>query len=203
MIYLDDLLRGNDFDHVVAGLARPLRERFAFPSLHQLGVVVPDVEKAAAVLENDGFEPFFVARGAPVFWQEKGRRHRVSDKMGLAYHQGIEIELLEPLQGSDFYHSALDPSGRPVLQHLGFLVEDVDRWGEKLASAGLGVWVRGQLKTGPVKTDFAYMDPLEDDGLIMEFIVWRCFGQRFHPRSAIAHTIGRIQQWTGKRCWSL
>ena len=203
MIYLDELLRGKRFHHKVAGLARPLRERFAFPPLHQLGIVVPDVEEAAAQLETDGFGPFFIARGAPVVWQEKGRRHRVSGKMGLAYHLGIEIELLEPLQGSDFYHHALDPSGRPVVQHIGFLVEDVDRWGKKLAPAGLGIRVRGQLKTGPVKTDFAYMDPLEDEGLIMEFIAWRCFGRRLHPSPAIAHTIGRIQQWTGKRCWSL
>lgn len=47
------------------------------------------------------------------------------------------------------------------------------------------------------------MDPLENEGLIKEFIAWKCFGRRLHPGPAIAHTIGRIQQWTGKRCWSL
>lgn len=203
MVYFDDLFCNGDFLRGVAELSRPVREAFAFPSLHQIGIVVPEVEQAAAVLEDEGFGPFFIARGAPVFWHEKGHACRVAGKMGLAYHRGIEIELLEPLVGSSFYHHALDPSGRPVVQHLGFLVDDVDIWAKKLYSAGSGIWVRGRLKTGAVKTDFVYMDPNEDDGLIMEFISWTLFGRRLKPAPAILHTIGRIQKWTGKRCLSL
>ena len=203
MVYFDDLFRSGNFHGALAELSRPVRETLAFPSLHQLGIVVPDVEQAAAVLEEEGFGPFFIARGAPVFWHEKGRARQVAGKMGLAYHCGIEIELLEPLEGSSFYHHAIDTSGRPVVQHLGFLVDDVDVWANKLRSAGTGIWVRGRLQTGAVKTDFVYMDPNKDDGLIMEFISWKLFGLRLKPGPAIAHTIGRFQKWTGKRCLSL
>lgn len=203
MIYFDDLVERGDFMCEVAGLSRHVRAAFGFPSLHQLGIVVPDVEEAAARLETDGFGPFFIAQGAPVFWHENERAFRVSGKMGLAYYRGIEIELLEPLEGSAFYHAALDPDGRPVVQHLGFLVDDVDVWAGRLRSSGTGVRVRGRLKTGAVKTDFVYMDPNEEDGLIMEFIAWELFGRPMKPGPAIAHTIGRIQKWTGKRCLSL
>ena len=139
MVYFDDLFRSGDFHGALAELSRPVREALAFPSLHQLGIVVPDVEQTAAVLEEEGFGPFFIARGAPVFWHEKGRARQVAGKMGLAYHGGIEIELLEPLEGSSFYHHAIDPSGRPVVQHLGFLVDDVDAWAKSVAEGTLPV----------------------------------------------------------------
>jgi hypothetical protein len=203
MIHLDDFLRGANWERRAASLARPLREAHAFPPLHQLGIVAPDVEQTAVALEASGFGPFCIARGAPAFWYEKGRACRVSGKMGLAYHHGLEIELLEPLAGSAFYRDALDPCGRPVVHHLGFLVDDVDAWAGKLWSEGIGIWVRGQLKTGPVKTDFVYMEPTAGNGPIMEFISWKLFDRRIKPGPAVAHTIGRIQKWTGKRCLSL
>lgn len=203
MIFFDDLLHNGDFHRKVAGLSHIVRKAHAFPSLHQLGLVVPNVEQTAAELEEQGFGPFFIAKGAPVFWHEKGRACRVTGKMGLAYYSGVEIELLEPLEGSAFYRHSLDPTGRTVVQHLGFLVEDVDIWAKKLTSRGIGVWVRGRLKTGALKTDFVYMNPNEEDGLIMEFISWKLFGKPLRPVPGIAHTIGRIQKWTGRRCWSL
>jgi hypothetical protein len=203
MIFFDDLLRQGDFTRNVGRLSHPVRKAHGFPSLHQLGLVVPDVEQAAEKLEEQGFGPFFIARGAPVFWHENGRACCVTGKMGLAYYKGVETELLEPMEGSAFYRNSLDPDGRTVVQHLGFLVEDVDIWTKKLKSAGIGVWVRGQLKTGALKTDFVYMNPNEDDGLIMEFISWKLFGKTLRPAPGIAHTIGRFQKWSGRRCWSL
>jgi hypothetical protein len=181
MFYFDNLVCREDFLCEVAGLSHHVRAAFAFPSLHQLGIVVPDVEQPAPRLETEGFRPFFIARGAPVFWHENEQAFRVSGKMGLAYCRGIEIELLEPLEGSAFYHDGLDPYGRPVVRHLGFLVDDVDVWAGRLRSAGTGVWVRGRLKTGAMKTDFVYMDPIEKDGLIMEFIAWKLFGRPMKP----------------------
>ena len=202
MIYLDELLRGERFHHKVAGLARPLRERFVFPPLHQLGIVVPDVGEAAAVLETDGFGPFFMARGAPVVWQEKDGATGCPARWGWPITWGLKSNCWSLCRVRTFTTTRwIHPVGRWC--SICFLLKDVDRWGKKLARAGLGVWVWGQLKTGPVKTDFAYIETLEDEDLIMEFISWRCFGRWLQLGPAIAHTIGRIQQWTGKRCWSL
>lgn len=203
MIYFDELVRQENFSQAVDRLSLPVRKAHGFPSLHQLGLVVPGVERAASEWEASGLGPFFIARGAPAFWHEKGQARHVVGKMGLAYYNGVEIELLEPLEGSAFYRHALDPEGRAVIQHLGFLVDDVDIWGKKLRSAGIGIWVRGQLKIGALKTDFVYMEPNEEDGLIMEFISWKLFGKALKPTPGIAHTIGRIQKWSGRRCLSL
>lgn len=203
MIFFEDLCHSGHFTRKVAALSLATRQAHGFPSLHQLGIVIPNVEKAAADLEMKGFGPFFIAKGSPAYWHEKGQVRRVSGKMGIAYHQNIEIELLEPLEGSAFYDQGLDPDGRAVVHHLGFIVDDVNIRAERMMSAGRGVWVRGQLKTGALKTDFVYMDPNEEDGLIIEFISWKLFGRRIEPGAGIAHTIGRIQKWTGRRCLSL
>ena len=203
MLYFDELLKADDFPRAVNALADGFMKKYGLAKVHQVGLVVPDVEKAAKKLEDQGFGPFFIATGSPVFWKEKGGNRNISGKLGLAYHEGIELELLEPVSGSDFYTRSLDADGRIAVQHLGFLVKGVDAWADKATKAGLPVWVRGQLKAWPSTTDFAYLEPLEDTGLIMEFINWRILGFSFSPPPKLLKTVGRIEKWTGKRSISL
>jgi catechol 2,3-dioxygenase-like lactoylglutathione lyase family enzyme len=202
MVLLDDLLNADDFAQAVDGLAREFRAERRLPAIHQLGLVVPDVEATAARLEERGIGPFFIAQGAPVLWRERGQEHTFKGKMAIAYHHGVELEPLEPGEGSDFYRQRLDPEGRIVVQHLGFSVQDVDEWAARLEASGVPVWIRGRLKLGPLSTDFAYMDSLEQAGLVVEFICWRLFGRPFHPPAAAFHTVGRVEKWSGKRCLS-
>lgn len=200
MVFLEDLLNSSDFAGAVDNLAADFRKQHNFGKIHQLGLVVKDVESAADRLESRGIGPFFIASGAPVFWREKGEERGVKGKMGLAYYHGIELELLEPTQGSDFYTRSLDDQDRIVVQHLGFLVKDVDASAKDLEKAGTPVWVRGRLKAFPSVTDFAYMDPIEENGLIMEFISWKLLGWwSINPPAGLFHLIGRIEKWSGKR----
>ena len=198
MVYLDDLFKTGDFAGAVSDLAAAERQKYGLGPIHQLGLVVPDVEAAAEALEKKGIGPFFIATGSPIFWHEKGEARDISGKLGMAYHHGIELELLEPLQGSDFYTRSLDPDGRIVIQHLGFLVNDVDRASDQIGQKGIGLWVRGKLRAFPTSTDFAYMDAMES-GLIPEFICWRMLGFRANPPAKLFSAVGRIEKWTGKR----
>jgi len=204
MIFLEDLLKEHDFVGAANSLAADFRAEHHLGKIHQLGLVVEDVEKAAQRLEAQGIGPFFIASGAPVFWREKGEERKIKGKMGLAYYHGFELELLEPTQGSDFYRQCLDDRGRIVVQHLGFLVKKVDIAAEKLEKAGTPVWVRGRLKAFPTITDFAYMDPIEKNGLVMEFISWKILGiWPVTPPASLFHLIGRIEKWSGKRSIAL
>ncbi|NOY68333.1 MAG: VOC family protein [Deltaproteobacteria bacterium] len=203
MIFFEDLLRENDFTGAVNSIAADFRKKHDFPEIHQLGLVVPDVIEAAKKYEAKGIGPFFIAEGAPMLWKERGKKKTVSGKMGLAHFKGFEIELLEPLEGSDFYTKSLGPDGKTVLQHLGFIVKDVDARAEALEASDLPVYVRGILKSGPMNTDFAYMEPIAPEEIILEFISWRFLGLRFTPPAAIIRTLGRIEKWTGKRSISM
>ncbi len=203
VLLFDDLLKTADFRATVNGLARAFRDRHTLPPIHQLGLVVPDVERAASALEEQGIAPFFIAGGAPVLWRERGGERRVRGRMGLAYYRGIELELLEPLAGSDFYNQALDSQGGIVLHHIGVLVRDVDAWAEGLAAAGVPVWVRGCLKMGPVNVDFAYMDTVGVLGYVFEFICWRMGGWRFRPPPRLLRGAGWLEKWSGRRSISV
>jgi len=155
--------------------------------------------KAATALEQRGIGPFFLASGSPVLWNERGQARKFSGGLGLAFFKGHELELLEPGQGSDFYRRSLDPHGGTVIQHLGFLVSDVDEWANKLVKQGYPIWVRGRIKTGPLVTEFAYMDTESEAGLVIEFICWRFFGIRISPFPSLIHGLGRLEKWSGKR----
>ena len=204
MIRFDEVLHTQSFDQAVQSLAADFRKAHALPEIHQLGLVVKDVETAAEELEAEGLGPFFIAAGAPVLWEERGSRKAVKGRMGLAYHRGIELELLEPLEGSDFYTQSLDPEGHIMIQHLGFLVKNVDKWADILSkNSETDLYVRGRLQVGPSKTDFAYMEPLAENDLIMEFISWRLLGVNLGPPKFIFKTAGKIEKLTGKRSVSL
>lgn len=200
VIYLEDLLAKRSFSEAVNKLSRRIRDVHDFPPLYQVGAVVPDVESAAKSLEERGVGPFFIMAGPAARWREKGEHRDCKLKLGLAFHQGIQVELLEPVQGSDIHKDSLDARGRAVVQHLAFLVKDVDAWAEKLEAARTGLWVRATLKGAGLTADLAYMDTNEDDSLSMEFIRIKLFGIPLRLSGGVVHTIGRIQKWTGKRC---
>jgi hypothetical protein len=200
MVFLDELMQAKDFRSAVDGLARDFRRKFAFPAIHQLGVAVPDVEKAAYDLEAKGIGPFFIAGGSTDLWNERYEPRSFRGKMAIAYHHGFEVELLEPGEGSDFYARSVDPNGRPVVQHLGFLVQDVDVWASILSQAGFPVYVRGRLSATPlIRTNFAYMDTEAETGLVLEFICWKLLGIPLEPVPAVMHGIGALQKLSGKR----
>jgi hypothetical protein len=203
MVLLANLLDGPDFAAGVQALAQGFRIKFGLPALHQLGIVVPGVEPAAAQLEGRGIGPFLILAGPTRLWREREVDRNFSGKLGIAYHQGFELELLEPGQGSDFYRQSLDPEGRMVVQHLGFLAPEVDAAAERLVAAGHPLWVRGQIKTGPMRADFAYLDTIAAAGLIIEFISMRIFGRVVRPRPGLIHALGRLQKRSGRRSLSV
>lgn len=198
-VMLDDLFAAADFAKAADKIAGDFRQKFGFPPIHQLGLAVPDVEKAAEVLERRGIGPFFIASGSPILWRERGSDGAFKGKLGIAYHGGLELELLEPGEGSDFYRRGLDADGRVVVQHLGFMVNDVDAWAKKLINAGYPVYVRGKLRSFPMSADFAYMDTEPGAGIVLELITWRLFGIRMNMPPAIFHGIGRLEKFIGVR----
>ncbi len=198
---LSDLLAGADFVERIQSISLESRKKLGIDApVYQLGVVVPDVVAAAADLEKRGLRPFLLMGGSARSWNERGSDGDMKSRLGFGYYHGIEIELLEPGTGSDFYRRCLDRGGRPVVQHLGFLVRDVDQWANKLVAAGFPVYVRGRLGVGPLRIEFAYMDTEKEAGLILEFICHRLFGIWIRPPIWIQQLIGWIEIKAGKRC---
>jgi hypothetical protein len=165
-----DLLIAPSFKEAAGALALDFRQEHGFPPLYQLGLVAPDVEVAVSELEREGIHGFAVTVGRPQTWEEDGGSKAFSGKLALAVHEGLELELLEPGEGSDFYRSGLDPGGAIAVHHLGFLVPDIDVWTETMTRAGQRTWIRGSLVSPRVTVRFAYVDTRRDAGIIVEFI---------------------------------
>jgi hypothetical protein len=202
-IFLAELLDTQDFAGAVKCLAADFRREHGLPPIAQVGLVVPSVVTAAMELEARGMGPFFLAAGRPVLWRERGEERSFSGRLGLAYYQGLEIEPLEPGEGSDFYRQALDPEGRIVVHHLGMVVDDVDEWAGRLEAAGAPLWVRGRIKTGPLVTEFAYLDTVRPAGLVLEFISWKLFGRKVTLPPRLVHFLGWLEKSIGPRCLSV
>ena len=186
----------------VDALARDFRQDHGIGTVHQLGLAVPDAEEAARELEAVGAGPFFIAGGETAHWREHGTVRRYSGKIGIGYLHGLELELLEAGEGSDLYSRFMDPSGRPVLHHLAFVVNDVGFWQRKMEQAGCPVWVEGTIKAGPLRVDFAYFDTLEPAGVLLEFESYRLLHfLRRQPPPALYHALGLFQKRIGPRSY--
>lgn len=200
MLYLDALLPAQDFRGAVNDLAAEFRERHRLGRVCQLGLVVASVEAAAEHLENMGFGPFLISSGNLARWDEGGKPGQFRGKLGIAKHQGVDLELLEPGEGSDFYRRDLDPEGRIVVQHLGFFVNDVDRTMAELNASGCPTLVRGRIKAGPLTFEFAYLDTIHTAGIIIELINLKALGLRINPLGFVYHFLGRLEKLSGIRC---
>ena len=197
---LEQLLETVDFAGAVDSLASDFREKHGLGRIDQLGLVVPSVEDAAARLETLGIGPFLISSGAPVRWEERGEPRRFKGKLGLARHNGVDLELLEPGEGSEFYRQYLDPGGGIVVQHLGFFIKQVDSRMQRMNDSGIPTLIRGRIKTGPLAFDFAYMDSVENAGFVIELIEFSAFGMRFRPPGVLYHFLGRLEKMSGLRC---
>ena len=64
MLTLDELLEAKNFKESVNNLAAEFRKEHNLPQIHQLGLVVSDVEEAAEKLEEMRIGPFFISSGS-------------------------------------------------------------------------------------------------------------------------------------------
>jgi len=195
---LSQILEKSNIKIEVAKLVLDYTQRHGLPDPSQIGCVVPDVKAAAKSLEKNGVGPFFLVAENPKFWIEKGVKKEFHGRLGLGYHKGMEIEIIEPGRGSDFYKQGLEESGQPSIHHLGFQVKNLDRWIEKLGGTKK-VWVKGQIASPFLFTDFAYMDTIKDAGIIIELVSMKAFGLHTDPPSTFISVLGSFQKTFSRR----
>lgn len=135
--------------------------------VNHLGIVVRDVEKTAKVYEDVfGMGPFNVVLRDVDKIELHGEPAEVRLKSALAFHNGIQIELVEVVEGKSVHKEFLD-AGNEGLHHLGVYVDDFA--GELAKYRAKGYEVLSQGKAYGVAR-WAYVDARADLGLIWELI---------------------------------
>jgi hypothetical protein len=121
LILLDDYIGAPDFPANLTARTGDLGARLGLPtSVDELGVLCPDVRKAADYLtRKHGSGPFFLGEGSPKHFTEGGAVKPFTTRIGLGYHKGVLIELAEPGLGSGIFTPAA-PTQAITVHHLGF-----------------------------------------------------------------------------------
>ena len=139
----------------------------------QLGVVVPDLEKAMEGMRRIlGAEPVFVKLMDYPWVEYFGER--VDGKARIAsYHLGIELEIMEPVGDCDVAwkdHLRDAPGPGYALHHVRFNdVDDVEEFTALMAERGIKVYQEGASVVNP-GGKFVYYDTREDLGFVIEVV---------------------------------
>jgi catechol 2,3-dioxygenase-like lactoylglutathione lyase family enzyme len=115
-------------------MSEDIRQQLDLPDLNQVGFVVRDLEKALELYEPL-FGPFSRMDPGPMMYNYRGQQEECDMRLAFGKSGDVEIELIEWVSGGCPHKEFLD-AGHEGMQHLRFIVEDLDA---KVAEAeGLG-----------------------------------------------------------------
>ena len=152
--------------HNQAGSSRSL-----FSVLHHITVVVKDMEKAEAFYASVGIGPFIIPSGHTIHTKTV-RGKPIADKIIIREAQlgPVVLQLVQHIEGESIYKEFVEIKGQGV-QHLGFLVEDIDQAEQDALAQGLKELARGRRKDG---TGYCYFDTESLAGVILEIRDMSC-----------------------------
>jgi 4-hydroxyphenylpyruvate dioxygenase-like putative hemolysin len=143
-------------------------ERSPFSIVHQIGVIVRDIDEAVAFYEDLGIGPFESPKGpAPIFDRQVYGRPApdVKNRISTTQMGAVQLELVQPVSGKSLQMEFLERYGEGV-NHLAFLVDDLDGEVAKLVQKGFRVISSGKT----ARSAFAYLDTHKVGGVIFELI---------------------------------
>jgi methylmalonyl-CoA/ethylmalonyl-CoA epimerase len=141
-----------------------------FSQFHHIGAVVKDIQKSMDYLSSLGIGPWGPMPGKPFMGNKKLRGKPADYKLMARFAPlgPIQLELVQPLGGECVQQEFLEKRGEGV-NHLGFLVKDIDKTVAELAKQGVNVIQSGP---GTTKGGFAYLDTEAACGLTLELVEW-------------------------------
>jgi catechol 2,3-dioxygenase-like lactoylglutathione lyase family enzyme len=158
------------------GMKMTVMERLHMPKLAQIGIYVKDMDKSIERFESlFGIGPWLVLEGDTEYCLDRGCEVTVRGRIAMGYTGRIQLELINIVAGSNLY---LDTLGglEEGIHHLGFAVNNLEERLQACREAGIEVLQRGTLKQLGLTIDYAYLDTVDEVGIILEFIQTRVRG---------------------------
>ena len=139
------------------------------PPVNQIGVVVRDCEKAAEFYSRMyGIGPFGIydtkMQEATLYGEPAPSVLRI----GVARMGDLEIELIQVLEGGEFYNESLRTKGEG-LHHIGTYIKDLDEYDRTLAEV-TKQGIRPSFQYRGRRLKFTYLDTQADHGVIVELM---------------------------------
>ena len=137
-------------------------DKSSFAKFDHVGAVVKDMNKTIKYLSSLGAGPFEPGAWPPII--EKTFRGKPSDAKH-AIRSGpigsVQVELIQPLEGESLAKEFLESNGEGI-QHLGFVVDNLNEEVAKLTQKGIKVLQSGRRAAGG---GYAF---IEVSGIILE-----------------------------------
>lgn len=150
-----------------------LARHCSLTELHHVGVVVPDIERAAADVERIYGLPVTLFDDTRFTYQIGSIEHTTMQRIGLSAGLAPHLELVREVPGSEIW------TPTQGTHHLGFVVDDLPRASRELELAGAPVWMSGVQQTVCPAGATYHRDPL---GQVIELL----------DRSLAAKLIGQM-----------
>ncbi len=158
---------------IPATLPDDIAEKLKLPEVGQIGYVVRDVgETIAFCRDMYGIRPWMILEERPDPCIERGKEVHPVLRIGLAYAGPAQLELIQVVEGETFHSKHLEKPEAEV-HHLGFMVQDLEKRLDACSGTGIEVLQRGTIRESGFNVDYAYLDTVEQAGIVLELIQWR------------------------------
>jgi len=172
-----------------------VKKRLKLPRLGQIGYVVTDVDKTMTYYRDTfGIGPWMLLDERPDPCIEDEKEIHPLLRIALAYVGPVQIELIQVVEGESLHLEHVSKSDGGV-HHLGFMVQDLGKRLDACRKVGVGILQRGTIKDIGFTIDYAYLDTVDQAGVILEFIQWR-LGSIPVPINRLTHS---VVAWVGSK----
>ncbi len=134
-----------------------------FDTVHHVGVVVKDMERAVSYYQTLGIGPFETIHLSPSEGLLRGKPLITTPIIRMCAVGGILIELLQPTDEESLAKEFLKSKGEGI-QHIAFLSNDLDNDTEKLVNKGFQVIFSQRFGQGGC----VYFDTTKEGGILTE-----------------------------------
>ncbi len=154
-------------------MPKVIAKKLKLPGLGQIGYVVKDVDKTVSYYRDTlGIRPWMLLDERPEPCIEKGEEVHPLLRIALAYTGSVQVELIQVVEGESVHlNHPVESLWR--VHHLGFMVQDINKRLDACQKLGIDVLQRGAIRDIGFRVDYAYLDTVEQAGVVIEFIQWR------------------------------
>lgn len=154
-------------------MGRAIAKQLKLPKLGQIGYVVKDVDKTVSYYRDAfGVRPWMLLDERPQPCVEKGKEVHPRLRIALAYMGSVQVELIQVVEGESVHLN--HPEEFPWrIHHLGFMVQGINKRLDAYRKLGIDVLQRETIKDIGFTVDYAYLDTVQQAGVVMELIQWR------------------------------
>jgi catechol 2,3-dioxygenase-like lactoylglutathione lyase family enzyme len=132
--------------------------------IHQVGVVVKDLDKTIEYLTSLGLGPFTTSTVIHPAATVHGEKFFYQVRLAKSQQGPVELELIEYQKGKTIHKEFLDEKGEG-LHHIKFTVKDINATVDKFARIGIEALQQDRAVSGG---GMAYLDTAKIGGIIIE-----------------------------------